>query len=50
MAVTSFVLFSAARRGSAMLTMTAEIASPAGTEGVEGVRMIGGLLTLSRDH
>ena len=53
MTVTSYGLFSAARRGSAMLTVTAGMARPAGTRGAEGaagVRMIGGLLTLSSDH
>jgi hypothetical protein len=53
MPVTSYVLFSAAPRGFAMLTMTAGMARPAGTRdagGAAGVRMIGGLLTLSRDH
>ena len=53
MPVTSYGLFSAARRGSAMLTVTAGMARPAGTrgeEGAAGVRMTRGLLTLSRDH
>ena len=53
MPVTSYVLFSAAPRGSAMLTVTAGMARPAGTRGAEGaagVRMTRGLLTLSRDH
>ena len=48
----SFISVSAAQRGSAMLTVTAGMARPAGTRGAEGaagVRMIGGLLTLSRD-
>ena len=53
MFVTFFVPVSAALIGSAMLTVTAGMARPAGTRGAEGaagVRMIGGLLTLSSDH
>ena len=53
MSVTSYVPFLAAQRGSATLTVTAGMARPAGTRGAEGaagVRMIGGLLTLSRIH
>ena len=53
MPVTSYGLFSAARRDSATLTMTAGMVRPAGTRGAEGaagVRMTRGLLTLSRNH